>query len=276
MHQSLADEAGTYESPPSPREPARTLVVRCLGQFGMLSPDGWQSGPPLKKGRELLAYLVTHQRTVAAKDKLIEAFWPSSDGSEGTHRVHLAVSGARTALKTVLPGFDAIRSVGGGYAWNPALHVASDVEEFLACANAATLSSCLTGVELYRGDFLAGNRGDWIEPIRIRCSSNYLEMLLRLADDELARGEHRRAVEYGLRIMESDPGHEAGARTLMRAFAAVGRRSAALIHYDGLRAYLQRHIGVQPSEETTRLWHDIRVGLEPSRAGGAARQGSAR
>jgi DNA-binding SARP family transcriptional activator len=240
--------------------PPHPLSVRCLGQFRLLGNDGWQQGPPLKKGREFLAYLVTHPRRVAAKERLIDAFWPGVDGDEGAHRLHLAASGARCALRVLLPRVDAIQSVPGGYLWNPNVPILSDIDNFLSCANTATIASFESGVSIYKGDFLAGDRGDWIEPLRTWYASRYLDMLVHLASDSFARGEYSRALEYGLRIMESDPGHEAGARCVMLSFASVSRRSAALMHYEGLKAYLARHMGVEPAQETTALWQRIRTG----------------
>ncbi|GAC1529778.1 MAG: BTAD domain-containing putative transcriptional regulator [Vulcanimicrobiaceae bacterium] len=240
-----------------------TLNVRCLGQFRLLGGNGWQQGPPLKKGREFLAYLVTHPRCVASKEKLIDAFWPGVDGDEGTHRVHLAASGARCTLRTLIPGIDAVQSVPGGYMWNPNVRIASDIDSFLSHADNATIASFESGVTVYAGDFLAGDRGEWIEPLRIWYASRYLEMLVHLAEDAAERREFMKAVNYGLRIMESDPGHEAGARCVMFSFASMSRRSAALMHYEGLKSYLVRHMGVAPSAETTALWQRIRDGKLP-------------
>jgi DNA-binding SARP family transcriptional activator len=239
----------------------RTLSVRCLGQFRLWGNDGWQQGPPLKKGREFLAYLVTHPRRVAAKEKLIDAFWPGVDGDEGAHRVHLAASGARGALRALLPDVDAIQSVPGGYLWNPSVNIASDIDTFLSYANTRTIASFESGVSIYKGDFLAGDRGDWIEPLRTWYASRYLDMLVHLAYDSADRRDYSKALEYGLRIMENDPGHEAGARCVMYSFASVSRRSAALMHYEGLKSYLLRHMGVEPAHETTALWQRIRSGV---------------
>jgi DNA-binding SARP family transcriptional activator len=236
------------------------LNVRCLGQFRLRAHDGWRQGPPLKKGREFLAYLITHPRRVAAKEKLIEAFWPGVDGEEGAHRVHLAASGARCALRALLPRVEAIQSVPGGYLWNPNVPIVSDIDSFLSCAKTATIASFESGVSIYKGDFLAGDRGDWIEPLRIWYASRYLDMLVHLANDAADRADFSKALECGLRIMESDPGHEAGARCVMFSFANVSRRSAALMHYEGLKSYLLRHMGVEPAHETTALWQRIRAG----------------
>jgi DNA-binding SARP family transcriptional activator len=241
----------------------QTLTLRCLGQFRMLGRDGWQQGPPLKKGREFLAYLVTHPRRVAAKEKLIEAFWPGVDGDEGTHRLHLAASGARCSLRTLLPRTDPIQSVPGGYFWNPCVRIASDIDSFLAYAGTCTVASFESGVSVYNGEFLAGDRGDWIEPLRTWYASRHLDMLVHLAYDAADRRDYTKALEYGLRIMENDPGHEAGVRCVMLCFASVSRRSAALMHYEGLKSYLIRHMGVEPAPETTALWQRIRSGAAP-------------
>src|ERR1700681_4040315 len=94
---------------------ALTLSVRCLGEFSIRSGDGWVTGPPIRKGRQLIQYLVAHPRRLVSRDELIDAFWPDCVSDTAAHRVHLVVSAARATLRAVLGGAELIRSVRSSY-----------------------------------------------------------------------------------------------------------------------------------------------------------------
>ena len=87
------------------------LEFRFLGQFSIRGPGGWQAGPSLKKGGELLQYLGIYPRRIATKDELAAAFWPELDPEAVAHRLHLAASGARGYLRRMLGASDAIVAV---------------------------------------------------------------------------------------------------------------------------------------------------------------------
>jgi DNA-binding SARP family transcriptional activator len=233
-----------------------TLSVRCLGAFAFCQDGAWTSGPAFKRGREFLQYLVSYPRAAVSRSALAEAFWPELDISMVAHRLHIAVSGARTALRAVLTG-EPFQCSGGTYGWNPAIEIDSDAERFLACHHEASMASMRDGIALYRGEYLAGEQAEWIYPLRVRYASVYATMLERLADDAAARHDHAAALDFGLRLSEADRAHEGAARVVMRAFAALGRRGAALAEYDALARYLQRYLGIDPSGTTRRLREEI-------------------
>lgn len=246
------------------------LRVRCLGTFALSAGGEWYSGSAFKRGRELLQYLVSYPRVQASRDTLAEALWPQQDGDGIAHRLHLAVSGARAALRTVLPDADAIRCSGGSYGWDEGILIESDVDQLLRANRAGTREAMESGVALYTGEFLAGQSAEWMYPLRLRSTNAYVTMLERLAEAALAEHDYSCALEWASRLVEIDRAHEGATRLLMRALEASGRRGAALLQFDELARYLQRYLAIEPSGRTVALRAEILRGetcpTAPSRA----------
>jgi LuxR family transcriptional regulator, maltose regulon positive regulatory protein len=240
-----------------------TLRFRFLGQFWILTANGWQLGPPPKKGGELLQYLGTYPRRIATRDELAAAFWPDFDPDTVAHRIHLAASGARAYLRRHLGTPDALISVAGGYAWSLGVAIHTDVEEFFTLCRQGTRQSLEAAVSTYGGEFLSGEVADWLQPMRIRCASIYacaLELLARHAE---ADRDFPSALHAAFRLYEAERGHEGATRSIMRCFAALGQRDRAENQFVCLREYLHGRLGVEPSEETATLAREIRLGAVP-------------
>jgi DNA-binding SARP family transcriptional activator len=238
-------------SPPPAGAPF-DLHVRLLGGLAIRVGDRWESGPPPMRGRRLIAYLALHKTAVAAREHLIDRFWPGYNGEDAAHRLHIAASGARAYLRRALSGIDAITCVRGGYAWNGRLTVNTDVEAFLEAA-AGGPERARAARSLYSGELLSGEDGDWIEPLRVRCAAVYAAVLERLTEEAMGRGEFGEALSIGLELVAFDRGHEGASRLVMRCFAALGRRGRALAEFEALRAHLRKHLGLEPTAETRAL-----------------------
>lgn len=241
-----------------------SVELRFLGQFAIRGTQGWQPGPSLKKGGELLRYLGTYPRRVATRDELIVAFWPSLEPDAVAHRLHLAASGARAYLRGWLGAYDALTSVMGGYAWNPNTTIRSDVDEFLAYCKTTASQSLEAAVALYWGEFLAGESADWLQPMRVRCASAYACALETLAQRAELAGDFPAALSSAFKLLDAERGHEGATRLIMRCFAALGQRERAESQYTSLREYLRVRLGVEPTHETTKLAQEIRWGVEPT------------
>jgi DNA-binding SARP family transcriptional activator len=233
------------------------LHVRCLGSFALRAEGEWRTREAVGRGRELLQYLVSYPHVQASRETLAEALWPEQDGDRVAHRLHLAVSGARATLRSLLPGVDAIRRTAHAYAWDDSIAIRCDVEELLGASRDGSREAMETAVELYAGEFLAGDNAEWMYPLRVRCSSAYLRLLERLAEGAIAERDYGRALEWSLRLAESDRSHEGAARLVMRALAAGGRRGAALAQFDELLRYLRTHLAIEPSLQTIALREEI-------------------
>ncbi len=238
---------------------ALPLEFRFLGGFSICAGTVWYDGPAPKRGRELLQYLGAYPRRVATHEALAEAFWPGLPVDEVTHRIHLAASGARGYLRSVLHGRDAIRRAPGGYTWDPGVRVSSDIDDLLRLsANESSDDSLRSVVSVYRGEFLAGEPAQWIQPLRIRCASAYGVAIETLAHRAVSAGDYAQALAFGLQLLDAEPAHEAATRLTMRCFAALGQRSRALECFLMLQTHLQQTLGITPADETTSLAFELR------------------
>jgi DNA-binding SARP family transcriptional activator len=233
------------------------LQVRSLGTFALRTDAAWHVGGAFKRGRELLQYFVSYPRVAASRETLVEALWPDADGESVAHRLHLAVSGARAALRALLPDVDAIRCSAGSYAWHQAVAIESDVETLLGANRTGSRAAMESAVALYAGEFLAGDNAEWMYPLRLRCSNAYVTMLERLAEAALTERDYPNALEWSLRLVEFDRAHEGATRLVMRALAASGRRGAALAQFNELVRYLRAHLAIEPSSQTVALRNEI-------------------
>ncbi|MBD5635089.1 MAG: hypothetical protein IAI49_11485 [Candidatus Eremiobacteraeota bacterium] len=232
------------------------MQFRFLGTFAVGCGDAWHPGPSPKKGGEFIAYLGVYPRRVAALDELAEAFWPGMEIDDVRHRIHLAASGARRYLYGLL-GADAFACRTGGYAWNPSLAIESDLEKFLAFRRMGTAEAQLAAIDLYRGEFLAGETADWLQPMRTRLATERASALASLAERAYGERDYARALSFGLELVDAERGSESGTRLVMRCFAGLGHRARVLEQYARLQSYLALAIGVEPAEETARLAHQL-------------------
>lgn len=246
--------------------PATTLTVQCLGEFRIAGVHGWVDSPAAKRGRDLLQYLVLRPRQPVARVRLCDAFWPDADGDSVTHRLHIAVSGARAFLRDILDGVDAIRCTNDGYAWHPAVNISSDVVPFVEHYEAGSPAAYKRAVALYHGDLFEGETADWLQPARVKYAAMYASMVEHLALLAFDAGAFAVALHHGLQLLDIDRAHEGASRLVMRSFQALGRRGPAIAEFESLRAYLRKHLGIDPMPETRRVVEAIISGETPRSA----------
>lgn len=237
-----------------------TFQFRCLGDFAVFDHNGWRPTPPLRRGRGFLEYLVAHPRSVAARSTLRDAFWPESIDDSITHRLHLAVSDARCALRPLSYDLNPILCTEAGYRWHPRVDIWTDTAHLRECYDVGSVEMMTEAVELYKGAFLVGDNAEWITPLRTTYENLYMTMLERLAHEAIGRGDYARAADFALRLITVDRAHEEATRLVMRCFAGTGRRGLALSEYETLRTYLETYLGVRPTYETSALRQRIADG----------------
>ncbi|MEW6094021.1 MAG: tetratricopeptide repeat protein [Chloroflexota bacterium] len=123
---------------------------------------------------------------------------------------------------------------------------------------------------LYRGAFLEGffiNEADtfqdWIVVRRERLHQRAVDALHALIAHFKRRGEIKPAIAHAQRLAALDPWREEAHAALIELLALDGQRSAALKQYETCRAVLMKELGVEPQEETVRLYEAVRSGSLP-------------
>jgi predicted ATPase/DNA-binding SARP family transcriptional activator len=255
------------------------LSLYFLGAARLLR-NGLPIRPDTRKAIALLAYLVVTGQP-HSRDALAVLFYPENDESHARAALRRTLSALNKAL-----GQGYIRLTGDLISIEPSESVWVDSIEFVrlikqaqSCQHGAQPDSqpgprescpaCLElmekAVDLYQGDFLAG--------FSLRDSPGFdewqffkseeLRRLFASALEALARSTslntmHEKAIEYARRWVSLDPLVEEAHRELMKCYALAGQRNAALRQYQECARILEKELGVEPLEETQRLYQEIR------------------
>ena len=238
--------------------------------FHLLSPprierDGEPIQVDTRKAIALLAYLAA-------------LLWPDADQRRARAALRRTLSTINKALAG--EGLDIDRETAGldwdVGPWVDLTQFRSRIAECLGHDHGETevCDACLNplqeGLELYRGEFLAGFTlrdspafDEWQSTESESLRRDLAHVLDRLAQCHLVRGEFDRALAHTRRRLVLDPLDESVHRLLMQLNFWAGQRSAALNQYRECVRVLDRELGVAPLEETHALYEAIRSNQAP-------------
>jgi DNA-binding SARP family transcriptional activator len=123
-------------------------------------------------------------------------------------------------------------------------------------------------LDLYKDRFLSdltlaeAGWSDWLGCEQRRWEEMARNAIVRLGEEELARGDRARAMVLAKRGIAMNALHEDAPRPFMRAAALVGRKAEAVQKYDLLVARLKRDLDAEPEDTTRRLAAQIRARAE--------------
>jgi predicted ATPase/DNA-binding SARP family transcriptional activator len=241
-------------------KPEARLKLTLLGGFQAQPVAGAPLVLPTRKTQALLAYLALPLGQAHPREKLAGLLWGDMADAQARGNLRHALSRIRKALpKAAQRGvvFD-----GPSVALDPSV-VDVDVARFerlVADGRPAALEQ-LAG--LYRGDLLAGlalaepSFEEWLTSERERLHELAIQGLGHLLAHQQKAGAAEPAVQTGLRLLALDPLQEPIHRTVMRLYARLGRREAALRQYQLCADALKRELSTQPDAETTQLYQEI-------------------
>jgi len=248
------------------------LSLSLLGPF-RASLDGQPiTGFRANKVRALLAYLAMAAGRPHARTALAGLLWPERPERAALDSLRTALATLRTAIcdRGATPPFllithETVQFNAASDCWLDVAAFRQGVESIHSSPSARERLE--KAVDLYRGDFLQGFavRGsheyeDWMLLQRERLQRLVLATLRRLIDVYRASGELERACRIAWRQVELAPWKEEAHRSLMRLLALTGQRGAALAQYQACRRALAQELGVEPAEETVRLYEQIQAG----------------
>jgi DNA-binding SARP family transcriptional activator len=256
-------------------------------KFYLLGPprlecDGATLEFNMRKNVALIAYLAVtgHSHT---REALVALLWPELEPS----RARAGLRRNLSVLRKMLDGeWLAVERETIGL--DPTADAWLDVDRFHRLLQAwqehghpqdELCPDCLTAlaeaVELCQGDFMAGFTlrdsaafDEWqffqTEGLRQELAS----ALERLVCGHTAHGDYDAAISYARRWLALDPLHEPVHRQLMQLYAWSGQRAAALRQYAECERVLHEELGLDPGEETSRLYEAIREKRHPAPPGG--------
>ncbi len=250
------------------------LKLDFLGRFEARLLSGEIVSLPTRKTETLLAYLALvpgpHSR-----DHLSNLLW--SDRSEQQARNSLRQ--ALNALKKLFIHFEPLPLRIGRTNVSLENHaIEIDTFKLEGLIEEQTQRSAALAIKLYRGEFLEGvvvrdlNGEEWLAAERERFRRLATSALENVLAFQLDSGEFDKAGELGEQLVSLDMLNESAWRTLMQVYAARGDRNHALMAYKRCCEILNKELGVEPSEETSKLQSAIRDGSVDVQARSVDRQ----
>lgn len=248
------------------------IAVCLLGRFRL-----FVNGRPIRvwpgtKTPRVAQYLFAHASRVVSRDQLIDLFWPEVDPETGRRNLHQVIYAVRKALRSQGARDHVVVYANDAYAVDRGCTRWSDVDEFERLAAAGrraetdralddAIASFEAAEHCYTGDFLEDNPyEEWALAERDRLRLLYVDVVNRLADLTLTRGEIDRSLDLTQRVLLREPCDELSHRRALRCYAALGNRQQLIRQYRSCRQALERDFGVEPAVETSQLYSELMTG----------------
>lgn len=200
-----------------------------------------------RRARELVALLALTPGRRLPRDRVVELLWPHLDAEAGTRNLRKAAHHARRALGEP----EAVTLKGGSVELLPGARVTTDLEAFLAAADAALRNGAPGACAE-----VAGTAGEllpeapyesWTQDPRRQVHDRRAALLRRAGAHEA--------------LLELEPTDEEACAGLMAEALAAGRRHVAIRWYERLRLALARELGTVPGPEVSELYERCTAGV---------------
>ncbi len=242
------------------------IQIRMLGEFS-LTADGVRISDANKRARKmwgLLAYLICGRKTLVSQKQLIDLLYgEDSDSANPENALRITMHRMRAALDGLWPGAgkSLILYKDGGYCFDPAADIWLDCDAFDALTACRTedeeerLEKLMEALALYQGEFLPRHSDEsWVIPISAHFHNRFVEAALEGAKLLMERQRYAEAAQVCRRAVEAEPYHEPLHQLLLQSLGAMGDTKGAAGCYETLRKRLFDDFGIQPNEETRRLY----------------------
>jgi DNA-binding SARP family transcriptional activator len=245
-----------------------TLRIWLLGTVRIthddLPPTATKLTPILQA---LLSFLLLQRSTHHPREVLAGLFWGDRSETQARGCLSTALWRLRHVLEPegVPHGTYLIVTPSGEIGFNCRSQYWLDVEVFekrvervlsrpIPSIDIADAQGLERSLQLYSGDLLEALYDDWLLPDRERLRTLYLRGLAHLMRYYRHHGARLESLTYGAQILRCDPLREEIHREVMRLYLETGQRALALKQYEICREILAAELGINPMEETQRLY----------------------
>jgi DNA-binding SARP family transcriptional activator len=241
-------------------------------EFRVLGPtELWSAGQPYDlgsaKARSVLAILLLTPRTIVPADALIDRLWDNSPPAKARETLSVYVTRLRASLRQAVG--DSVRLAGraSGYVLD-ADPEAVDLHQFRRLRRQASAlaesgdydhaARLLREADaLWRGQALAGVRGDWVARMRDSLEEERRAVILERVECELELGRHADLIGELRGLLAQYPLDETFIALQMTALYRAGRQGDALSLYRETRSLLTEEQGTEPGPELAELHQRI-------------------
>ncbi len=267
----------------------RGLSIQLLGALHVTLDDRAATDFGYDKVRALLGYLAAEQEQPHRREALAGLLWPDQSEQAAESSLRNALSRLRRVLgdhrvdpKYLIATREVIQFNPHSPHWLD-LRRSTELIDTIRTHHHRRIEACpactdrlLEAAGLYRGEFMQGFSlpendffEDWLRLQRDTLRQQELEALTQLAATYLWRGEPEKALTYTQKQISLDPCREAAYAQGMKAYADLGQRAEACQLYEQCKQVLEQELDLEPMEETTRLYEQVKYGLyQPATAHG--------
>ncbi len=236
------------------------LEIYFLGDFRIV----WKKVPlnpfPTRKARALFAYLVTHRNRTVTRAQLAGIFW----GDFSEDRASRNLSTTLWRIRQIIPE-NYVNVQGDLVSFDQQSDYWLDTQAFEALCESAEaqvderIAALDKAIRLYRGDFLEGLYEEWalVETERLR--SMFLQAMHELMGIYSDQGDSQNALNVGLNILRFDPLREDIHLSVMKIYALLGHRQAALQQFQACKRILKKELDIDPTAEMLALYDQVRA-----------------
>lgn len=222
------------------------------------------------KAQALVYLLIAHNGKFISRDKIMAYLWPDSTTDAARYNLRYNL----WQLKKLLPHDGADRSLvlseKDGCSIDSRYSFQCDLLKIQSCSvHSQDLEELAYTKSLFSGDFMEGwylkNCNEFNEMIlfeRMNCEHIQVELLKTLA----RRYEENERLEEALATWQEmakvDMDNEETACNIVRLYAEMGNRVAAINHYKKFETSLWDNLNIAPNEELQRLYRDLISGTD--------------
>lgn len=248
------------------------LKIYTLGRLSIELKGKTHSKFVSQKAPLLFLYLLMHPRE-HSRQVLAEIFWEDTSGEQALKNLRTVLSNLQKIVGDYLEVTrQTIEIVKVDSIW-------LDVKNFETQLNSLAIkqirpysprkliAELQDALDLYQGDFLLGVKtgnasqlDTWIMLEQEQRRSRYINAMLQAAELSLSGGYYEEGIEYGRKLVAIEALWEEAQQVLMNLLVKGGYRTAALQQYESFVELLKTELDVEPEEETTAIYRDIKLG----------------
>ncbi|WP_349305821.1 response regulator [Bacillus sp. FJAT-49711] len=211
------------------------------------------------KARELFAFLIQHRNQPVRKDVILDMFWPETDWKKGFPQLYATIYQIRKTLQSINVKIS-ITSSENSYklVFNDVL-LDIDVWEKrmneLPIVTNETLPEYQKLLNFYIGDYLASDDYLWAEGERERFRGLWLQLVKKVTDYLVFRGNYSEAIVLYHRVQTIHPYFDDSYFMLMKLYDDLGDRPSVEQQYAEYTKMLLDEFGLKPTD-IIKTWYD--------------------
>ena len=236
--------------------PAGGLRVRCFGRFSACAGER-EIKFRTEKAEELLAYFIDGKGGFVSRSKILDCLWADFEGDRAMvhfnttlyymkkallqYGIHIPIHYDRGAYRMEVNGIDCDYS---------------KFSLFVEKEAAVTQDNLLLQEEatgLYLGEYLSGWEYDWAVGKRLILETQYIQLVLRIAEYYKKLGNYQRAVQWLETGLLHEPLHREMNYRLVEALLMGHERTMAVKYYGLYRNGFMKRLKTEPDDAFQKL-----------------------